>query len=50
MTDEAIALVRGRAVLRRPSRALVDDPALLEDALTLQGQKAKGTSQGTTHA
>ena len=50
MTDEAIALVRGRAVLRRPSRALVDDPALLEDALTLQGQKAKSTSQGTTHA
>src|SRR5687768_3709446 len=35
MTDEAIALVRGRVVVRRPSRALLDDPAPLEEALTV---------------
>jgi branched-chain amino acid transport system ATP-binding protein len=36
MTDDAIALVRGRVVLERPSRDLLADPRALEDALTLQ--------------
>ena len=36
MTDEAIVLVRGRIVLQRLSRDLLDDPAALEDALTVQ--------------
>ena len=36
MTDEAIVLVRGRIVLQRFSRDLLDDPAALEDALTVQ--------------
>jgi branched-chain amino acid transport system ATP-binding protein len=35
MTDEAIVLVRGRIVLKRTSRALLDAPALLEEALTV---------------
>jgi branched-chain amino acid transport system ATP-binding protein len=34
MADEAIVLVRGRIVLQRTSRALLDAPALLEEALT----------------
>jgi branched-chain amino acid transport system ATP-binding protein len=37
MTDEAIALVRGRVVVRRGSQSLIDNPALLEDALAIQG-------------
>jgi len=36
MTDEAIVLVRGRIVLQRSSRGLIDEPELLEDALTVQ--------------
>jgi len=36
MSDEAIVLVRGRIVLQRTSRALLDAPALLEEALTVQ--------------
>ena len=36
MTDEAIVLVRGRIVLQRSSRGLLDEPELLEDALTVQ--------------
>ena len=36
MTDEAIALVRGRIVVQRSSRALIDEPALLEDALAIR--------------
>ena len=36
MTDEAIVLVRGRIVLQRSSRGLLDDPAALEDALTVR--------------
>ena len=36
MTDEAIVLVRGRIVLQRTSRALLDEPAVLEEALTIQ--------------
>jgi branched-chain amino acid transport system ATP-binding protein len=32
MTDEAIALVRGRIVVQRSSRALADEPALLDPA------------------
>jgi branched-chain amino acid transport system ATP-binding protein len=38
MTDEAIALVRGRIVVRGASRALVDEPAALEEALAIQDQ------------
>jgi branched-chain amino acid transport system ATP-binding protein len=45
MTDEAVALVRGRVVLHRRSQALMDDPALLEDALAIQEQRA-GISGG----
>jgi branched-chain amino acid transport system ATP-binding protein len=36
MTDEAIVLVRGRIVLQRTSGALLDEPAVLEEALTVQ--------------
>ena len=36
MADEAIVLVRGRIVLQRTSGALLDEPALLEEALTVQ--------------
>ena len=36
MTDEAIVLVRGRIVLQRSSRDLLDEPEALEDALTVQ--------------
>ena len=36
MTDEAIVLVRGRIVLQRSSRVLLDEPEALEDALTVQ--------------
>jgi branched-chain amino acid transport system ATP-binding protein len=36
MADEAIVLVRGHIVLQRASRALLDAPGLLEEALTVQ--------------
>ena len=36
MTDEAIVLVRGRIVLQDRSHRLLDQPALIEDALTVQ--------------
>ena len=36
LTDEAIVLVRGRIVLQRSSRGLLDEPEALEDALTVQ--------------
>jgi branched-chain amino acid transport system ATP-binding protein len=36
MADEAIVLVRGRIVLQRTSGALLDEPALLDQALTVQ--------------
>jgi branched-chain amino acid transport system ATP-binding protein len=36
MTDEAIVLVRGRIVLRDRSQRLLEAPASLEDALTVQ--------------
>ena len=39
MTDEAMALVRGRVAVRRPSRALIDDPTALQDALIIQDQR-----------
>jgi branched-chain amino acid transport system ATP-binding protein len=39
MTDDAIALVRGRIVVERSSRALIDEPGLLEDALAIQDQR-----------
>ena len=38
MTDEAIALVRGRIAVHGASKALLEDPAVLEEALTLQGE------------
>ena len=37
MTDDAVALVRGRLVLRAKSRALAEEPAALEDVLTIKG-------------
>ena len=36
MSDEAIVLVRGRIVLQRTSRALLNEPAVLEEALTVK--------------
>jgi len=36
MTDEAIALVRGRIVVRDKSRTLIEQPGPLDEALTLQ--------------
>jgi branched-chain amino acid transport system ATP-binding protein len=36
MTDQAIALVRGKVVLQRTSRSLLDEPELLERALAVQ--------------
>jgi branched-chain amino acid transport system ATP-binding protein len=36
MADEAIVLVRGRIVLQRTSGALLEEPAVLEEALTVQ--------------
>lgn len=36
MTDEAVVLVRGRVVLRKTSRALLEEPAALEKALAVQ--------------
>jgi branched-chain amino acid transport system ATP-binding protein len=40
MTDAAIVLVRGRIALQRSSRELLDEPELLEDALTVQHGRA----------
>ena len=42
MTDEAVALVRGRIVVHRASRSLIDDPAELEEALTVRGEGRQG--------
>ena len=36
MTDHAIALVRGRIVVREASRTLIDEPGPLDDVLALQ--------------
>ena len=36
MTDKAIVLVRGRIVLQRSSRGLLDEPEALEDALAVR--------------
>jgi branched-chain amino acid transport system ATP-binding protein len=36
MTDEALALIRGRVVLQRPSRTLLEEPEMLEEALAVQ--------------
>jgi branched-chain amino acid transport system ATP-binding protein len=47
MTDEAMALMRGRIVVHRASRALIDEPAVLEEALTVQGGDKV---QGSTYA
>jgi branched-chain amino acid transport system ATP-binding protein len=41
MTDEAIVLVRGRIVLQRRSGALLDEPAVLEEALTVQQTRTR---------
>lgn len=42
MTDEVIVLVRGRIVLQRSSRSLLDEPEALEEALTVQQQVQSG--------
>jgi branched-chain amino acid transport system ATP-binding protein len=41
MADEAIVLVRGRIVLQRTSGALLEEPAVLEEALTVQQTQAR---------
>ncbi len=50
MTDDAIALVRGRIVVQRSSRALIDEPALLEEALAIQdhGSAVSGSEKRLT--
>jgi branched-chain amino acid transport system ATP-binding protein len=45
MTDQAIALVRGRIAIRRSSRELLDQPALLDEVLTVQA-----TEKSSDHA
>jgi len=49
MTDDALALVRGRVVVHGTSQALLEEPALLEDALTIQNQRATPTTEGHAH-
>ena len=46
MVDEAIVLVRGRIVLQRSSRALLDAPELLEEALTVQQTIERRNGEG----
>ncbi|MBI4885505.1 MAG: ATP-binding cassette domain-containing protein [Acidobacteria bacterium] len=46
MTDEAIALVRGRVVLRAPSRELLERPAPLEEVLAVQQRVQSSDSRG----
>jgi branched-chain amino acid transport system ATP-binding protein len=48
MTDEAMAVVRGRIVVHKASQALIDDPAVLEDALTVHDGTDK--PRGSTYA
>jgi branched-chain amino acid transport system ATP-binding protein len=45
ITDEAIVMVRGRIVLQRSSRALLETPALLEAALTVQETRTRASEQ-----
>jgi ABC-type branched-subunit amino acid transport system ATPase component len=45
MTDNAVALVRGRIVVRDSSAALLKNPATLEDVLTVQ--KSEGSTWTT---
>lgn len=40
MTDEAIALVRGRIVVQGTSKSLIDEPQRLEEALAIQDNRA----------
>jgi branched-chain amino acid transport system ATP-binding protein len=47
MTDDAVALVRGRVVVRESSRTLLDRPALLEEALTLQESRDSRSQDGS---
>ena len=47
MTDQAIALVRGRVAVRDSSRTLIDEPERLEEALTLRDS---GSQMETPHA
>ena len=49
LADEAIVLVRGRIVLQRSSQALLNAPALLEEALTVQ-QSVERDAKGGDHA
>jgi branched-chain amino acid transport system ATP-binding protein len=46
MTDQAIALVRGRIAIQRSSRDLLDQPVVLEDALTVRGGVAGAEGSG----
>jgi branched-chain amino acid transport system ATP-binding protein len=46
MTDDALALVRGRVVVHRSSQTLLDDPAPLEEALAIQEQRPTMASEG----
>jgi branched-chain amino acid transport system ATP-binding protein len=48
MTDEAMALVRGRVVVHKASKALIDDPAVLEEALTVHDGRDK--LEGSSYA
>jgi len=45
MADEAIVLARGRIVLQRTSGALLEQPAVLEEALTVQQTQARTRDQ-----
>ena len=55
MTDQAIALVRGRIAIRRSSQELLDHPALLDEVLTVRGgqadaQGSRETGKSSDHA
>jgi branched-chain amino acid transport system ATP-binding protein len=46
MTDQAIGLVRGRIAIQRSSRELLDQPALLDEILTVRGGEAARGHRG----
>jgi branched-chain amino acid transport system ATP-binding protein len=48
MTDQAIVLVRGRIAIQRSSRELLDQPAVLEDALTVRAGEGDAQGSGET--
>jgi branched-chain amino acid transport system ATP-binding protein len=47
MTDQAIALVRGRIVVQRSSRELIDQPAALEEALAIDHRTVAPSNRRT---